>query len=121
VSSSGFLNLKFILDNFFVFKEALMLQELIIKSAYIFVSAGVFCVLWSFLPPIEKYDQRKLIRIGGAGVILALVGGLIIIFLYYASQPVSDRIMKQHLEKKYIEEPSDVSMRSNLQDKYIKT
>ncbi|MGH2612106.1 MAG: hypothetical protein ACRDFB_03540, partial [Rhabdochlamydiaceae bacterium] len=67
-----------------------MMQKFLIGSAYSLITIGIFFVLWSFRRSNRRNSKRKLIRVGGVGVIIALFGGLILIFFQYATQPVPE-------------------------------
>jgi uncharacterized protein YneF (UPF0154 family) len=93
------------------------MQEFLILISCLLIILGFLSSLWSFRKPNRKYSRKKLVRIGGVGVILALIGGIILICFYYAKQPVSERIIKENLEKNYPCKSLDVSAQENLQNK----
>ena len=87
-----------------------MVWKILIGIAYLLVGSGVIFIALSFRSPSIRNSTIKLIRFGEIGVIFALIGGLIFIHFFYASQMVPERIINEHLENKYVEEPSDISM-----------
>lgn len=95
------------------------MQEALIGFAYLLIILGTSFALLSFRRSNRKNSKKKLIRIGGYGVIIALIGGLILICFYYATEPVSERLIEEHLDENYPDRPLDVSMQENLQHKGI--
>ena len=87
-----------------------MAQGILIGIAWLLVVLGVILISLSFRSPSIRNSAIKLIRFGEIGVIFSLIGGLIFIHFFYASQKVPERIINEHLEEKYTKDPSDISM-----------
>jgi hypothetical protein len=96
-----------------------MIEKALIGFACLLIALGSCFISWSFRSPSRKNNRRKLLQVGGLGVIVALIGGLILILFYYSEQPVPERIIEEHLEEDYPSKPLDVSMQNNLQNKGI--
>lgn len=88
----------------------MVVSEILIAFSYFLVAFGSIFICLSFRSPSIRNSTIRLIRLGEIGVILSLIGGLILIHFFYAPQQVPERILKEHLEEKYVEEPSDISM-----------
>ncbi len=91
-----------------------MVSEILIGIAYLLVVSGVTFISLSFRSPSIRNSTVKLIRFGELGVFFSLIGGLIFINFFYASQKVPERIINEHLEEKYTEDPSDISMGDSI-------
>ncbi len=87
------------------------MAKLLIELACLLVILGTLFIIWSFYKPSGEHSKKRLIQIGGTGVIIALIGGLLLICFFYANQPVPERIIEEHLEENYPNKPLDVSMR----------